>query len=239
MKYILTYFFGVTCGAAGMYLWLHKEIKKRLEKTEKDSDLPFTVGDVAASDDSEKTDTGDSEGSEGRSDDKVGEDAQKRTENRKQIRRDYHKLVEDITNAPVEDSPFQSAPLQVPIMSRDEVPEMHYLDEKEDPEDVVKNLSEIPEGTFEIDLQTFNEDDDYSKDYYVFYAEDRIMSTDQGTIIPNYALFVGSNWEQYVGHYAKNSAYIRNPKLNTDYEILVDHGSYSNEFGPYDEMRED
>lgn len=239
MKYILTYFFGVSCGAAAMYLWLHKEIKERLEKTEKDSELPFTVGDVAAPDDSEKPLRSDSEGSEGHSDESGREDAQKRAENRKQIRRDYHKLVEDTVNAPVEDSPFQSAPLQVPIMSRDEVPEMHYLDEKEDPDDVVTNLSEISEGTFEIDVQTFNEDDDYSKEYYTYYAEDKIMSTDQGTIIPNYALLVGSDWEQYVGHYAKNSAYIRNPKLNTDYEILVDHGSYADEFGPYDEMRED
>lgn len=239
MKYILTYLFGCGCGAVGMYLWLRKDIKERLEKAEKAAEVPFTVGDATTPEDSEKPDTGDSEGSEGHSDEGVGEGAQKRPANWNQIRRDYHKIATESTSNKVDDAPFQSAPLQVPIMSREEVPEMHYLDEKEDPDEVVTNLSEIPEGTFEIDQQTFNDDDDYSKDRYVFYIEDRIMSTDEGAIIPNYALLVGSDWEQYVGHYAKDSAYIRNPKLNTDYEILVDHGSYVDEFGPYDEMRED
>lgn len=239
MKYILTYFFGVSCGAAAMYLWLHKEIKERLEKSEKDSELPFTVGDAAAPDDSEKPLRSDSEGSEGHSDEGTGENAQKRAENRKQIRRDYHKLVEDTVNTPVQDSPFQSAPLQVPIMSRDEVPEMHYLDEKKDPEDVVTNLSEIPEGTFEIDMETYENDDDYTKEQYIYFAGSRTMSTENGTIIPNYGLFVGSDWEQYIGHYANKTAFIRNPKLSTDYEIYVEAGLYSDEFGPYDEMRED
>ncbi len=239
MKYIFTYLFGVACGVGGTILWLRKDIKERLEKAEKAAELPFTIGDAATPEDSEKSITGDSEGSEWHSDEDIRENAQKAAENRKQIRRDYHKIVTESTSNEVNDLPFQSKPLQVPIMSRDEIPETHYLNEKEDPDDVVQNLAEVPEGTFEINMETYENDDDYTKERYVYFAGSHTMSTENGSIIPNYALFVGSDWDRCIGHYANKTAFIRNPKLSTDYEIYVEDGSYSDEFDPYDEMRED
>lgn len=91
----------------------------------------------------------------------------------------------------------------------------------------------------EIDRDTFDHDKSYGKDRLIYYRGDRIMATENGTIISKPYLFVGRNWETCVGNYVKNTAFIRNEREITDYEIYVEDGLYEDEYGLEDNGRED
>ena len=94
-------------------------------------------------------------------------------------------------------------------------------------------------GCFEIDIDDFMHDDSNEKVRLVYYRGDRIMATENGTILTNPAMFVGTTWENCVGNYADHTAFIRNARLVTDYEIYVEDGLYTDEYGDESLLRED
>lgn len=91
----------------------------------------------------------------------------------------------------------------------------------------------------EIDMDTFMHDKSCEKDRLVYFRGDRVMCTENGTIYPNPADIVGVAWEQSVGKYAENTAFIRNKRNLTDYEIYVEDGLYTDEYGDENDFRED
>lgn len=91
----------------------------------------------------------------------------------------------------------------------------------------------------EIDMDTFMHDKSCEKDRLVYFRGDRVMCTENGTIYPNPADIVGVAWEQSVGKYAENTAFIRNKINLTDYEIYVEDGLYTDEYGDENNFRED
>lgn len=91
----------------------------------------------------------------------------------------------------------------------------------------------------EIDMDTFMHDKSCEKDRLVYFSGDRVMCTENGTIYPNPADIVGAAWEQSVGKYADNTAFIRNKRNLTDYEIYVEDGLYTDEYGDENDFRED
>lgn len=118
----------------------------------------------------------------------------------------YNRIIED----------NYSGKPPVPVMPRDE--------------NFVGN-DEPDGGCFEIDMDDFMHDDSNEKARLVYYRGDKIMSTESGTIIGQPAALVGTMWENYVGNYADHTAFIRNSRLVTDYEIYVEEGFYTDEFG--------
>ena len=94
-------------------------------------------------------------------------------------------------------------------------------------------------GCFEIDEDDFLHNNEYVKERYVYYRGDKIMATESGTIIANPAMMVGTMWENCVGNYAHNTAFIRNSRMSTDYEIYVEDGLYTDEYGDENNFRED
>lgn len=94
-------------------------------------------------------------------------------------------------------------------------------------------------GVFEIDMDDFTHDETNEKERLVYYRGDKIMATESGTIITNPAILVGSTWENCVGNYADRTAFIRNSRLVTDYEIYVEDGLYTDEYGDETNFRED
>lgn len=86
-------------------------------------------------------------------------------------------------------------------------------------------------GVYEIDSGEFMRNHDYAKDRLVYYSEDRIMASENGTIIEKPFPLVGGEWETCVGNYAERTAFIRNTKLLTDYEIYVESCAYRDEWG--------
>jgi len=224
MKYILSFLFGAACGVGGTLLWLHKDIKDELKAIKNDSELPFTCGDEKTQESSENATRSDNTASQGHSERGVSKKEQERT--------DYHKIVNAVKTG-------EKPNLTVPVLPREDIPEASYESEEESEEDKVTLLNEVPEGVVEIDMDTFENDKSNEKDYLVYYPGDHIMCTENGTIITNPAMLVGTNWEQFVGHYAARTAFVRNAKLVTDYEIYMEDGLYTDEYGPYDIGRED
>ena len=219
MRGLLWFILGFGCGAGATLVWLRKDVKKELEKVESscnastEPELPFTVG--------ESKDTGNSENARRepvRASESISSISNATS---KENREKYHEIIQaTMTNpAPL----FQNEPLQVPVAPRDE---------SEEEEEQWTNLTDVPEGVFEIDYNTFQYDNDNNeKERVVYYRGDRILSTENGAKIPNPAMLIGSHWEAWVGHYAKHTAFIRNPKLATDYEVYVEEGSYADEWG--------
>jgi hypothetical protein len=231
MKYILTFLFGAGCGVGGTLLWLRKDIKKRLETTENGSELPFTIGDETAPDNSENATRSENTASQGHS------------EKRERDRVNYNRIVSAYQSGEKPSAPVPVMPRENGYLSHDGSAEDAEDDEEDaDIEDDlvdVHSMDDAPEGYFEIDRETFSRDESNEKNFFVYFRGDQIMSTDNGAIIDAPALLVGTEWENWVGHYAPNTAFVRNPRLVTDYEIHVEDGFYEEEFGPIDPIRED
>ena len=111
--------------------------------------------------------------------------------------------------------------------------------EENDISDVESSFSETDGGIFEIDCDTFMHDHSNEKVRLVYFRGDHIMSEENGTVITSPAMLVGGQWESCVGNYADRTAFIRNPRLVTDYEIYVEDGLYEDEYGVEDNYRED
>lgn len=103
--------------------------------------------------------------------------------------------------------------------------------EEDDSSEEIHGSDETDGGIFEIDVDEMMHNHEYEKERLVYFRGDKIMATESGTIISNPFLLVGGEWENCVGNYADSTAFIRNPKMVTDYEIYVEDGLYSDEYG--------
>ena len=239
MRYVLTFLAGALVGAGGTFLWLRKDIRERQEATEKAAELPFTMGDNETRENMEKSTRSDSGASEGHSE----QGSEEHMATSAQTRVEYHKIMAQVKD----DNPVTNdirkvdldrQTLQIPLRPRDDVPM------EEDPSEVKRELlgyvpEDLNDAIFEIDMDDFMNDDDNEKQHLVFFQGDQIMATEEGSIITNPAILVGTEWNKYVGNYATKTAFVRNPRLVTDYEIYVEEGLYTDEYGPYDIERED
>lgn len=116
----------------------------------------------------------------------------------------------------------------------DKIIEQNYTENGPDEDDFDGDpgpSDETDGGIFEIDEDEFMHNHDNEKERLVYFKGDMIMSTESGTVIQNPFPLVGGEWENCVGNYANRTAFIRNPRLTTDYEIYVEDGLYSDEFG--------
>jgi hypothetical protein len=114
-------------------------------------------------------------------------------------------------------------------------PDTDYVPPRED----IGESTETGDGFSEINKDDYVNDKTYEKDLLVYYRGDRIVSTENGTVITNPAILIGTDWERLIGIYAPNTAFVRNNRLVTDYEIYVEEGSYTDEYGPLDYPGED
>lgn len=193
MKNLLIFLFGAACGVGGTMLWLRKDIKKelnRIETEKKDvADEPFVVKENDAD------------------------------EKRKQVKAQYHDVVNQYT-----------------VVKEEDVSDCEDKKEGFDPD---KGFSDTDGGIFEIDCDEFMHDHSNEKVRLVYFRGDKIMCEENGTKIVNPAMLVGGQWESCVGNYADRTAFIRNARGVTDYEIYVEDGLYSDEYGIEDNYRED
>lgn len=245
MKNLLIFAAGVAIGAVGTLIWLRKDIKKTMEEQnnaksaaenekngDSEDDLPFKMGENG-----EKSD----------------ENADKVAINtpvspREQQRIDYNKVIEEVQNGNVEtlkvplsgtssgeNGGYKPQIAPVPILPRDEnvasdsVYDTPYADE----EDYEDEESVVPRGEvfFEIDRDDYDNNPDYEKKVLIYYLGDHVMATESGTKIQNPAMFVGVQWDDYVGHYEENASFVRNMRLHEDYMVQVEYGTYADEYG--------
>lgn len=210
MKNLLIFLFGAAVGTVGTLFYLRKGIKKQLEVIENNAK---NAEKEAAEYGSDKEKDGKQDVSDNSVPFKMDEEnvpmAMKES-----TKINYNRIIEDN---------YRGKP-PVPIMPNDE----HFA-----------GSDEADGGCFEIDEDDFMRNDENEKERLVYYRGDRIMATESGTIITNPAMLVGATWENCVGNYADRTAFIRNSKLVTDYEIYVEDGLYTDEYGDENNLRED
>lgn len=209
----MIFLFGAGFGAGITMLYLHKMIKDELDNLQ-------IQGDTRASEVSVEGSEGSSEGgSEGdvpfkMKDDKDSNNDEKRPQALKQETKiAYNKLIDSVEKG---EKPSAGIPVREPVTDENGG---YFVDETDG-------------GIYEIDKEEFLNDKSYEQDRLIYYQDDRIMATEDGTIITNPAMLVGGEWERCVGNYADKTAFIRNPRLATDYEIYVEEGAYQDEYGP-------
>lgn len=81
-----------------------------------------------------------------------------------------------------------------------------------------------------ITFDEFYEDNpDYSKTSITFYKEDNTLLDDAEGIIPNHIDIVGPEALEFFGWKSKDPlvVHVRNEKIETDFEITLDEGSYA------------
>ena len=219
MKNLLIFLFGAICGAGGTILYLRKDIKKELEQIKNDSELPFEMGE----NEEKKTENESSEEKK----EPVELTSERPEVAAEKVKVAYHKVIKAVAETPKSGNSEQ---ISVPILPREE----------DENELEIKNLTAVPNVCFEIDKDDFcNEHDGKEQEYLIYYSGDRIMCTENGTIITNPAILVGTQWEQYIGHYANHTAFVENARANTKYEIFVEYKCYKDDYGDYDIERED
>ena len=73
---------------------------------------------------------------------------------------------------------------------------------------------------------------EYDKTTLTFYMNDLIMANEEGDIVQDPAYLVGEReeWMREVGTSEDGIAYIRNEKIATDYEIICENKSYTDDW---------
>lgn len=210
MKNLLIFLFGAAVGSVGTLFYLRKDIKKQLETIENNAKKGVSEPENGSK---SKAENSDKEPEENNIPFEIKEEntpiAMKET-----TKINYNKIIDDN---------YRGRP-PVPVMEHG----MGYA-----------GMDETDGGCFEIDMDDFTRDETNEKERLVYYRGDKIMATENGTIITNPALLVGTMWENCVGNYAEHTAFIRNSRLVTDYEIYVEDGLYSDEYGDENNFRED
>lgn len=67
----------------------------------------------------------------------------------------------------------------------------------------------------------------YAKETLIYYAGDDVFADECVTFVDNASLLVGEKWRMEIGKFEENVAYIRNDRVRTDYEIIVEDCSFS------------
>ena len=91
------------------------------------------------------------------------------------------------------------------------------------------NNKETPYGISDEDFLMSNME--YDKIFLVFY-DDGVLACEDGTVVEDVLYTLGPKWMSEVGKYEGDVAYIRNDKVGADYEVIIQHMNYSDEYGP-------
>lgn len=205
MKNLVYFLLGVGIGAGGTFLWLHNELKKVKDQQNTKEEVPFTADDNK-----------ENAGNNGNASNNI---ETPEVNARQEMKTAYSNIVQSTSTAPVQDNGSNWGSAPVPVMPREEVTE-------------VENEGQ---GIFEITKEDYLAETGDEKEYLLWYRVDHVLCEEDGTIIRNPAMFIGHDWMNYVGHYAKDTAFVKNARLCTKYEIKCEEGLYTDVHGPYDE----
>ena len=93
------------------------------------------------------------------------------------------------------------------------------------------------EGAIDIPYGITSEDflatrQEYDKTTLTFYMNDQVLANEEGDIVedPRYLIGEREDWMKEVGRSEDKVAYIRNEKVGTDYEIICEYKSYTDDW---------
>lgn len=89
--------------------------------------------------------------------------------------------------------------------------------------------ADVPYGLSSIDdfLLTKKE---YDKTTLTWYDGDGVLATESGDVIEDVNFILGTDWRTEIGRLEKDIAYIRNDRAGTDYEVIVEHKNYTEDW---------
>lgn len=102
---------------------------------------------------------------------------------------------------------------------------------KTDTRDFKSNVGEFAEP-YGISGDDFLYDNhEYSKVTLKYYRSDGILSTEDGIPVEDVHRVLGDNWQDEIGLYDDDVAYIRNERAGSDYEVICEDMEYAQEYG--------
>lgn len=136
---------------------------------------------------------------------------------------------EDIDQAKETDKAFEKA---YEKMNRELIKRHGYSGD--DAETIVRDelpddQKESPYGISDEDFLLTNRE--YNKIALLYY-DDGVLATEDGTVVEDVLYVLGPHWMMEVGKYEDDTAYIRNDRIGSDYEIIIEHLNYADEYGP-------
>lgn len=153
---------------------------------------------------------------------------------------DYSKVSEALSNALGYSEDNVSALVRKPRRERSDASESVSERRKDVVYSVDENgeVEEYPkEGTPDKPYGISSEDflvtrKEYDKTTLTFYMNDSVLCNEEGDIIqdPSYIIGDRADWMKEVGKYEDQIAYIRNEKIATDYEIICELKSYTEDW---------
>lgn len=81
-------------------------------------------------------------------------------------------------------------------------------------------------GPYVISPREFGNRQGYDITELTYYDQDRVLVDGFGEIVDDPENMVGNGFEEHFGEYEEDSVFIRNDRLECDFEILRDLGSY-------------
>ena len=72
---------------------------------------------------------------------------------------------------------------------------------------------------------------EFSKITLMYYKEDGVLATEDGQEVHDVLLVLGSHWQDEIGKYDDDIAYIRNEKAGSDYEVVCEDLEYAQVYG--------
>ena len=210
MKEVFIFLGGVVVGAAGAIFWLRKEFEGKLEEAEMRLDAVEKQVD-------KNTKT-------------VKENAEKVTKNAAKLNkkvREYNKMCEKHGYSAQNTSESGVEALvreeRVKNVSDDDADDVPFIGPSEGPSDEPYAISDTE--------FIHDEKESYSKVTLFYYRGDDILAEEDGTVVEDWKYNVGDDWKEYISKFVEDEAFIRNDRISTDYNIVCEDMSYSDEFG--------
>ena len=100
------------------------------------------------------------------------------------------------------------------------------LDYNHSNEENNENKANIDNDIYIIPPESFAENDDYKITTLTSYNGDKTLTNEHDEIIRDIEEIIGEDPSIHFGEFEDDSVYVRNDKLRTDYEILLDLRSY-------------
>lgn len=126
---------------------------------------------------------------------------------------------------------------EVYLNDSDNSDEEEEPDEHEEYENVVAESGYVPNQNEEEEEEEVDkpyvispeefDDGDYEKESLDYYEGDGVLADNFGDVVENVDDMVGEDFASHFGEYEKDTVYVRNDELETDFEICRDLGSFS------------
>ena len=210
MKNLLIFLGGAVCGAVGALWYLRKDYEAKLEEAE----VRLNAVEEQVEENIKVVE-------------KNAEKITKTTAKLAKKARDYSKMCEKLQYKD-ENGPVSA----VEALIREDREKDESVDQEDDLpfKGPSEGLNDVPYGISDKDF-IHDGKEDFDKVTIFYYRGDDVLAEEDGTVIKDWKYNVGEDWKDQIGRFVDDEAFIRNERIGTDYNIVCEDMSYTDEFG--------